>query len=349
MKKFLFRAIVVSILLMGINAKGFCADNAVMIDETRMQKPLEIKEHTNKKIEKLNEKYKEELEKEKAKLEKENIKKAEKENKKAEKEAQKEAKIKAKEDEENQKEQVKQAEKQAKEEAKQAKNDEVKEENKEETKEASKEENKQETNAEASDKKAEKTSEGEGENSKTAKDENETTVKEEKEDNIKEVSDNKSKEEATEKKEEGETKAKAEENKEENQPADDPALYRKNLTFADIDKNAVSINEFLGFTDKQNEKFSIFYYKTTSKLNAYTKQINLVEAEIKKVKEQNLGNKTRYDKLKKLDKTYDYLLRERDDFYNKSLDKFNSMLTKKQAIKWELLQQMGYRFLPSYD
>lgn len=128
----------------------------------------------------------------------------------------------------------------------------------------------------------------------------------------------------------------------------EPTVYRKNLTFEDIDKNAVSINEFLQFSNKQNEKFSIFYYKTLSKLNAYTKAIAKKETQMKENKNSNLSTKEKLEKAKKLEKEYDNLLRNRDDFYNSSLEKFNSILNKKQQMKWELLQQMGYRFFPEF-
>ena len=117
----------------------------------------------------------------------------------------------------------------------------------------------------------------------------------------------------------------------------------------DIDKNAVSVNEFLQFSDKQNEKFSVFYYKTTSKLNEYTKQINKKEQEAKMVKRSKIAVKEQQKKLKKLDKELEALYRERDSYYNKQLEKFDSMLNKKQSIKWEILQEMGYRFFPEFD
>ena len=59
--------------------------------------------------------------------------------------------------------------------------------------------------------------------------------------------------------------------------------------------------------------------------------------------------KDKLEKLKKLENARDALFLERDTFYNNSLDKFRSMLTKKQALKWEVLQQMGYRFFPEFD
>ena len=126
-------------------------------------------------------------------------------------------------------------------------------------------------------------------------------------------------------------------------------LYKKNLTYEDIEKNAVSINEFLQFTDKQNEKFSIFYYKTTSKLSEMTKQIKNKEQEMEMVKRSRIAVKEQLKRLKKLEEETFALYRERDDYYNKALDKFNSMLNKKQQIKWEILQEMGYRFFPEFE
>lgn len=126
-------------------------------------------------------------------------------------------------------------------------------------------------------------------------------------------------------------------------------LYKKNLTYEDIEKNAVSINEFLQFTDKQNEKFSIFYYKTTSKLSEMTKQIKNKEQEKEMVKRSRIAVKEQLKRLKKLEEETFALYRERDDYYNKALDKFNSMLNKKQQIKWEILQEMGYRFFPEFE
>ena len=126
-------------------------------------------------------------------------------------------------------------------------------------------------------------------------------------------------------------------------------LYKKNLTYEDIEKNAVSINEFLQFTDKQNEKFSIFYYKTTSKLSEMTKQIKNKEQEKVMVKRSRIAVKEQLKRLKKLEEETFALYRERDDYYNKALDKFNSMLNKKQQIKWEILQEMGYRFFPEFE
>lgn len=170
------------------------------------------------------------------------------------------------------------------------------------------------------------------------------------EENVKneEVSKEESKEETEEIVKEEKEEVKEEVTKEPLDPKAQAELHKRNLTFEDIDKNAVSINEFLQFTDKQNEKFSIFYFKTTSKLNAYTKAIENKEAEITMVKRSKIALKAQAEKLEKLEKEADYLYRERDSFYNKSLKKFDSMLTKKQSIKWELLQQMGYRFFPEF-
>lgn len=126
-------------------------------------------------------------------------------------------------------------------------------------------------------------------------------------------------------------------------------LYKKNLTYEDIEKNAVSINEFLQFTDKQNEKFSLYYYKTTAKLNDLTRQIKNKEQEVVMVKRSKIAVKEQLKRLKKLEEESFALYRERDDYYNKALDKFNSMLNKKQQIKWEILQEMGYRFFPEFE
>lgn len=126
-------------------------------------------------------------------------------------------------------------------------------------------------------------------------------------------------------------------------------LYKKNLTYEDIEKNAVSINEFLQFTDKQNEKFSLYYYKTTAKLNDLTRQIKNKEQEMVMVKRSKIAVKEQLKRLKKLEEETFALYRERDDYYNKALDKFNSMLNKKQQIKWEILQEMGYRFFPEFE
>lgn len=126
-------------------------------------------------------------------------------------------------------------------------------------------------------------------------------------------------------------------------------LYKKNLTYEDIEKNAVSINEFLQFSDKQNEKFSLYYYKTTAKLNDLTRQIKNKEQEMVMVKRSKIAVKEQLKRLKKLEEESFALYRERDDYYNKALDKFNSMLNKKQQIKWEILQEMGYRFFPEFE
>lgn len=139
-------------------------------------------------------------------------------------------------------------------------------------------------------------------------------------------------------------------NKEETVDKKAPAqLYKKNLTYEDIEKNAVSINEFLQFTDKQNEKFSLYYYKTTAKLNDLTRQIKNKEQEMVMVKRSKIAVKEQLKRLKKLEEESFALYRERDDYYNKALDKFNSMLNKKQQIKWEILQEMGYRFFPEFE
>ena len=126
-------------------------------------------------------------------------------------------------------------------------------------------------------------------------------------------------------------------------------LHKKNLTYEDIEKNAVSINEFLQFTDKQNEKFSIFYYKTTSKLSEMTKQIKNKEQEKEMVKRSRIVLKDQIAKIEKIDKELLKMYKERDEFYTKALDKFNSMLNKRQQIKWEILQQMGYRFFSEFE
>ena len=126
-------------------------------------------------------------------------------------------------------------------------------------------------------------------------------------------------------------------------------LYKKNLTYEDIEKNAVSVNEFLQFTDKQNEKFSLFYYKTTSKLSEMTKQIKNKEQEKEMVKRSRIVVKDQIAKIEKIDKELLKMYKERDEFYNKALEKFNSMLNKRQQIKWEILQEMGYRFFPEFE
>ena len=101
--------------------------------------------------------------------------------------------------------------------------------------------------------------------------------------------------------------------------------------------------------DKQNEKFSIFYYKTTSKLSEMTKQIKNKEQEKEMVKRSRIVVKDQIAKIEKIDKELLKMYKERDEFYNKALEKFNSMLNKRQQIKWEILQQMGYRFFPEFD
>lgn len=128
------------------------------------------------------------------------------------------------------------------------------------------------------------------------------------------------------------------------------ALVHKNYSYEEIDKNAVSINEFLQFTDQQNEKFSVFYYKTTSKLSAYNESIKKKEKEIYAIrKDDTLSVDEQLQKVKKLKKETDNLYFARDNFYNDSLSKFNSILNKKQKAKWEILQEMGYRFLPDIN
>lgn len=152
------------------------------------------------------------------------------------------------------------------------------------------------------------------------------------------------------KKIENEDEAKLPLNKQKEADKKAPAqLYKKDLTYEDIEKNAVSVNEFLQFTDKQNEKFSIFYYKTTSKLSEMTKQIKNKEQEKEMVKRSRIVVKDQIAKIEKIDKELLKMYKERDEFYNKALEKFNSMLNKRQQIKWEILQQMGYRFFPEFD
>ena len=67
------------------------------------------------------------------------------------------------------------------------------------------------------------------------------------------------------------------------------------------------------------------------------------------VKRSKIAVKEQLNRLKKLEEETFALYRERDDYYNKALDKFNSMLNKKQQIKWEILQEMGYRFFPEFE
>ena len=67
------------------------------------------------------------------------------------------------------------------------------------------------------------------------------------------------------------------------------------------------------------------------------------------VKRSKIAVKEQLKRLKKLEEETLSLYKERDEFYNKALDKFNSMLNKKQQIKWEILQEMGYRFFPEFE
>lgn len=289
---------------------------AVMIDDTKMQDVSDMpSEREIKKFKKEQEK----LNKEKQKKEAKELKKQQKEQEKLQKEQEK-----------LQKEEIKKQE---------VKGDlqktEVKEEPsnletsnktpKEEIKEAKKEEIKEETPV----------SEVAGKEEKKE----ETTVEEIKNEEPTEI-----------KKIENEDEAKLPLNKQEEADKKAPAqLYKKDLTYEDIEKNAVSVNEFLQFTDKQNEKFSIFYYKTTSKLSEMTKQIKNKEQEKEMVKRSRIVVKDQIAKIEKIDKELLKMYKERDEFYNKALEKFNSMLNKRQQIKWEILQQMGYRFFPEFD
>ena len=289
---------------------------AVMIDDTKMQDVSDMpSEREIKKFKKEQEK----LNKEKQKKEAKELKKQQKEQEKLQKEQEK-----------LQKEEIKKQE--VKEDLQKT---EVKEEplnletsnqtQKEEIKEAKKEEIKEETPV----------SEVAGKEEKKE----ETTVEEIKNEEPTEI-----------KKIENEDEAKLPLNKQEE--ADKKAsaqLYKKDLTYEDIEKNAVSVNEFLQFTDKQNEKFSIFYYKTTSKLSEMTKQIKNKEQEKEMVKRSRIVVKDQIAKIEKIDKELLKMYKERDEFYNKALEKFNSMLNKRQQIKWEILQQMGYRFFPEFD
>lgn len=188
---------------------------------------------------------------------------------------------------------------------------------------------------------------------KTPKEEIKEAKKEEIKEEIKEettVEEIKNEEPTEIKKIENEDEAKLPLNKQEEADKKAPAqLYKKDLTYEDIEKNAVSVNEFLQFTDKQNEKFSIFYYKTTSKLSEMTKQIKNKEQEKEMVKRSRIVVKDQIAKIEKIDKELLKMYKERDEFYNKALEKFNSMLNKRQQIKWEILQQMGYRFFPEFD
>lgn len=289
---------------------------AVMIDDTKMQDVSDMpSEREIKKFKKEQEK----LNKEKQKKEAKELKKQQKEQEKLQKEQEK-----------LQKEEIKKQE---------VKGDlqktEVKEEPsnletsnktpKEEIKEAKKEEIKEETPV----------SEVAGKEEKKE----ETTVEEIKNEEPTEI-----------KKIENEDEAKLPLNKQEEADKKAPAqLYKKDLTYEDIEKNAVSVNEFLQFTDKQNEKFSLFYYKTTSKLSEMTKQIKNKEQEKEMVKRSRIVVKDQIAKIEKIDKELLKMYKERDEFYNKALEKFNSMLNKRQQIKWEILQQMGYRFFPEFD
>lgn len=289
---------------------------AVMIDDTKMQDVSDMpSEREIKKFKKEQEK----LNKEKQKKEAKELKKQQKEQEKLQKEQEK-----------LQKEDIKKQE--VKEDLQKT---EVKEEpsnletsnqtQKEEIKEAKKEEIKEETPV----------SEVAGKEEKKE----ETTVEEIKNEEPTEI-----------KKIENEDEAKLPLNKQEEADKKAPAqLYKKDLTYEDIEKNAVSVNEFLQFTDKQNEKFSIFYYKTTSKLSEMTKQIKNKEQEKEMVKRSRIVVKDQIAKIEKIDKELLKMYKERDEFYNKALEKFNSMLNKRQQIKWEILQQMGYRFFPEFD
>lgn len=289
---------------------------AVMIDDTKMQDVSDMpSEREIKKFKKEQEK----LNKEKQKKEAKELKKQQKEQEKLQKEQEK-----------LQKEEIKKQE--VKEDLQKT---EVKEEPsnletsnktpKEEIKEAKKEEIKEETPV----------SEVAGKEEKKE----ETTVEEVKNEEPTEI-----------KKIENEDEAKLPLNKQKEADKKAPAqLYKKDLTYEDIEKNAVSVNEFLQFTDKQNEKFSIFYYKTTSKLSEMTKQIKNKEQEKEMVKRSRIVVKDQIAKIEKIDKELLKMYKERDEFYNKALEKFNSMLNKRQQIKWEILQQMGYRFFPEFD
>lgn len=298
---------------------------AVMIDDTKMQDVSDMpSEREIKKFKKEQEK----LNKEKQKKEAKELKKQQKEQEKLQKEQEK-----------LQKEEIKKQEVKEDLQKTEVKEDlpktEVKEEpsnletsnqtQKEEIKEAKKEEIKEETPV----------SEVAGKEEKKE----ETTVEEVKNEEPTEI-----------KKIENEYEAKLPLNKQEEADKKAPAqLYKKDLTYEDIEKNAVSVNEFLQFTDKQNEKFSIFYYKTTSKLSEMTKQIKNKEQEKEMVKRSRIVVKDQIAKIEKIDKELLKMYKERDEFYNKALEKFNSMLNKRQQIKWEILQQMGYRFFPEFD
>lgn len=289
---------------------------AVMIDDTKMQDVSDMpSEREIKKFKKEQEK----LNKEKQKKEAKELKKQQKEQEKLQKEQEKLQK------EEIKKQEVKE-DLQKTEVKKEPSNLETSNKTpKEEIKEAKKEEIKEETPV----------SEVAGKEEKKE----ETTVEEIKYEEPTEI-----------KKIENEDEAKLPLNKQEEADKKAPAqLYKKDLTYEDIEKNAVSVNEFLQFTDKQNEKFSIFYYKTTSKLSEMTKQIKNKEQEKEMVKRSRIVVKDQIAKIEKIDKELLKMYKERDEFYNKALEKFNSMLNKRQQIKWEILQQMGYRFFPEFD
>ena len=282
---------------------------AVMIDDTKMQDVSDMP--SEREIKKFK-KEQEKLKKEKQKKEAKELKKQQKEQEKLQKEEIKKQEVK----EDLQKTEVKEepsnletSNKTQKEEIKEAKKEEIKEETPV-SEVAGKEEKKEETTVEE--------------------------VKNEEPTEIKKI--------------ENENEAKLPLNKQEEADKKAPAqLYKKDLTYEDIEKNAVSVNEFLQFTDKQNEKFSIFYYKTTSKLSEMTKQIKNKEQEKEMVKRSRIVVKDQIAKIEKIDKELLKMYKERDEFYNKALEKFNSMLNKRQQIKWEILQQMGYRFFPEFD
>ena len=282
---------------------------AVMIDDTKMQDVSDMP--SEREIKKFK-KEQEKLNKEKQKKEAKELKKQQKEQEKLQKEEIKKQEVK----ENLQKTEVKE----------EPSNLETSNQTqKEEIKEAKKEEIKEETPV----------SEVAGKEEKKE----ETTVEEIKNEEPTEI-----------KKIENEDEAKLPLNKQEEADKKAPAqLYKKDLTYEDIEKNAVSVNEFLQFTDKQNEKFSIFYYKTTSKLSEMTKQIKNKEQEKEMVKRSRIVVKDQIAKIEKIDKELLKMYKERDEFYNKALEKFNSMLNKRQQIKWEILQQMGYRFFPEFD
>lgn len=282
---------------------------AVMIDDTKMQDVSDMP--SEREIKKFK-KEQEKLNKEKQKKEAKELKKQQKEQEKLQKEEIKKQEVK----EDLQKTEVKEepsnletSNKTQKEEIKEAKKEEIKEETPV-SEVAGKEEKKEETTVEE--------------------------IKNEEPTEIKKI--------------ENEDEAKLPLNKQEEADKKAPAqLYKKDLTYEDIEKNAVSVNEFLQFTDKQNEKFSIFYYKTTSKLSEMTKQIKNKEQEKEMVKRSRIVVKDQIAKIEKIDKELLKMYKERDEFYNKALEKFNSMLNKRQQIKWEILQQMGYRFFPEFD